>query len=99
VSDTGPAAGEGPEGFFVTVIRNPGPRQKVGVLLGLYASRDEAAPHVAEGRRLAHNVDPRTAFDSFGVTRVKMPPGEDLPAGVLNARAAALAAQPDAEAG
>jgi hypothetical protein len=76
------------EGFYVTVIRNPGPRQRVGLLLGPCASKAEAEERVTEGRRLAHDADPFTAFDPFGVTRVQMKPGAELPAGKLNGRAA-----------
>lgn len=74
----------GAKGFYVTVIRNPGPRQKVGVLLGPENTKAAAEALVATGRRLASAVDPWTAFDSFGVTRAVMPAGRELPVGKLN---------------
>ena len=75
-----------PDGFYVTVIRNPGPRQRVGLLLGPHATQAEAEEHLPAGRQAAVEVDPWAAFDSFGVTRLQMPAGRDLPAGVLNDR-------------
>jgi hypothetical protein len=81
----------GPEGFYVTVIRHPGPAQRVGWLLGPYSTRADAESDVCTGRRLAHDADPFTAFDAFGVTRVVMQPGAPLRRGVLNDRAAAAA--------
>lgn len=79
----------GAEGFYVTVIRYPGPSQRVGWLLGPYATKADAKSDVRIGRRLAHQADPFTAFDAFGVTRVVMQPGAPLRRGVLNDRAAA----------
>jgi len=74
------------EGFYVTVIRNPGPRQKVGCLLGPYGSKEIAEGQVDTGRQLAGDADPDTAFDSFGVTRVTRAEGRELPTGRLNDR-------------
>jgi hypothetical protein len=84
--------------FYVTVIRNPGPRQKVGRLLGPYRTRAEAEGRVDDARRLAAAEDPDTAFDGFGVSKwdraVKS--GEWLP-GALNGRLAAERAAAAAE--
>jgi hypothetical protein len=76
----GRAAGAGPEGYYVTVRRG----SRTGYLLGPHPSKEQAEARVPEGRRLAGQVDPFTAFDGFGVTRVVMRPGAQLPPGVLN---------------
>lgn len=77
----------GPEGFYATVQRNAaGGKVRTGFLLGPYATKADAEQHVPEAKILAHQADPRTAFDAFGVTRVQMKPGASLPEGVLNHR-------------
>jgi hypothetical protein len=76
----GQSANQGAEGFYVTVKRG----SRTGYLLGPHGTYDEADARVPEGRRLAGQVDPFTAFDGFGVTRVRMHPGAELPPGVLN---------------
>ena len=75
--------GAGPEGYCVTVRRG----SRTGYLLGPYRSKDEAEARVPDGRRLAGQADPFTAFDGFGVTHVVMQPGALLPPGVLNGMA------------
>ena len=76
----GRAAGAGPEGYYVTVRR----AGRTGHLPGPHPGKEEAEARVPEGRRLAGQADPSTAFDGFGVTRVVMRPGAQLPPGVLN---------------
>lgn len=69
--------------FYATVIRNPGPNQKVGWLAGPFDDHEEAKAHVERAKQIAHEVDPRSVFDYFGtagLTHDKHPPG------VLNER-------------
>lgn len=54
--------------FYVTIIRNPGPDQRVRRLLGPYDTLEEAEGHVDDARRLAVQCDPMAHFDSFGVS-------------------------------
>lgn len=70
----------GPEGFYVTVKDGP----RTGVLLGPYDTKDEAESRVKDGKRLAESVNSRAFWYAYGVTRVVMQPGADLPAGKLN---------------
>lgn len=77
-------AQSGPEGFYVTVRRAARPEPRTGFLLGPYDAREAAERNVELGRRLAREVDPFTAFDGFGVTRLVMQPGARLPQGKLN---------------
>jgi hypothetical protein len=79
----------GPEGFYVTVQRQAVGGVRTGLLLGPYDTKLEAEARVDAGRRLAYEADPFTAFDAFGVTRLVMKPGAELPAGKLNSRHAA----------
>jgi hypothetical protein len=80
----------GAEGFYVTVQRQAaGGRVRTGWLLGPYDTKLEAEARVDAGRRLAYEADPRTEWDAFGVTRLVMKPGAELPAGKLNSRHAA----------
>ena len=72
------------EGFYVTVQRTCGPNVRTGYLLGPHATKEQAEARVSLGRQLAYRVDAKTAFDAFGVTRMVMRPGAELPAGVLN---------------
>lgn len=74
------ASEPGAEGFYVTVRRD----SRTGFLLGPHDSKEAAEQRVPAGRKLAELVDPFTAFDGFGVTRVVMQPGADLPPGKLN---------------
>jgi hypothetical protein len=80
VTSLASAAGHDPERFYVTIRR----RRQTAWLLGPYDTRAEAAGRVPAGRRLAHQADPRTAFDHFGITRVGVPPGQPAPPGKLN---------------
>ena len=80
----GSIAESGPEGFYVTVQRSCGPNVRTGYLLGPHDTKEQAEARVSLGRQLAHRVDAKTAFDAFGVTRMVMRAGADLPAGVLN---------------
>ena len=75
----------GPEGFYVTVKDGA----RTGVLLGPYGSRSDAEAHVDLGRRLAGQVNDRAVWYAYGVTRVVMRPGAELPVGKLNHLAAA----------
>ena len=70
----------GAEGFYVSV--KDGPRS--GMLLGPYGSKSEAEGKVTLGKRLAEQVNSRAIWYAYGVTRVVMQPGADLPAGKLN---------------
>ena len=78
------SAAAGLEGFYVTVQRTCGPNVRTGYLLGPHATKEQAEARVSLGRRLAYQVDAKTAFDAFGVTRMVMRPGAELPAGALN---------------
>jgi hypothetical protein len=79
----------GPCGFYVTVRRGT----RTGYLLGPHPTYAAAAARIPAGRVLAERADPRAVFDGFGVTRVVMRPGAELPAGVLEHLAAAPPAQ------
>lgn len=70
--------------FYVTVIRNPGPNQKVGYLAGPFDEHEHALAHVHAAREHASKIDPATDFDYFGTTGVTLPEGKHRP-GVLNA--------------
>jgi hypothetical protein len=70
----------GAEGFYVTV-QDAG---RTGFLLGPYDSKSEAESNVKLGQRLAEQVNDRAFWYAYGVTRVVMKPGIDLPAGKLN---------------
>ncbi len=78
----------GPEGFYVTVKDGP----RTGILLGPYGSKDEAESHVRLGKTLAEQVNSRAIWYAYGVTRVVMQPGAELPQGKLNHLASAEAA-------
>lgn len=68
-------------GFYITMLRG----EKVAWLAGPYESKDEADKFVPLARQCAEHVDPRAAWDAFGVTRVTGPAnGKPLPPGVLN---------------
>ena len=86
-------------GFYVTVADGG----KVGALLGPYGTKGEAEADVPEGKRLAEAVNDRAIWYAYGVTKVTMKPGADLPAGKLEhltERQMALAeASPGAAAG
>ena len=64
--------------FYVTVVRG----ERTGFLAGPFETHQAALDMVPAARRVANEVDPRTAFDGFGT--VSMEPGP-WPAGVLNA--------------
>jgi hypothetical protein len=76
----GRAAGAGPAGCYATVRRG----SRTGCLLGRHPGKQKAGARGPEDRRLAGQAGPFTAFDGFGVTRVVMRPGAQLPPGVLN---------------
>lgn len=64
---------EGTSDFFVSVIRNAGKStQQTGLVLGPYATHDEALTNVDRGRAMAERVDPFTAFDAFGTIGVRL---------------------------
>ena len=52
--------------FYVTMIREPGPNQRVAWLAGPFATHEEALAQVGPARAKANEVDPRAAFDAFG---------------------------------
>lgn len=69
--------------FYVTMIRDPGPRQRVAYLAGPFDNHDDALAKVDAARKIAEDVDGFASFDAFGttgVTAAKHPPG------VLNSR-------------
>ncbi len=74
-------------GFYVTVIRDPGPSQKVGWLLGPYDTKESAEADVQWARNKAETIDPRTCWDAFGVTKLTRPGERGLPVGKLGTKA------------
>jgi hypothetical protein len=72
--------------FYVTIIRNEGTQhQKAGKLLGPYDTKDQAEERVPDAKRLAHQADPFSSFDAFGVSSWALPESTtDWPAGMLN---------------
>lgn len=66
-------------GFYVSVIDG----RQSGMLLGPYATREAAEVNVPEGKRLAEAVNDRAIWYAYGVTKVTMKPGADLPVGRL----------------
>jgi hypothetical protein len=77
-------AATGPEGFYVTVKDGT----RTGVLLGPYTTKSDAEGNVKLGRQLAGQVNSRAIWYAYGVTRVVMQPGAELPSGKLNHLAA-----------
>lgn len=75
------------KGFYVSVERAAPAGVKRGWLLGPYPSKEAAKGHVQRARLKACEVDPRCAWDAFGVSSIDREGAElaDLPAGVLNA--------------
>lgn len=58
---------EGSSEFFVSVVRDPGTKgERKGLVLGPYATHEEALANVDRGRTMADKFDPFTAFDAFG---------------------------------
>ena len=74
-------------GFYVTVVRDPGPRQKVGWLLGPYNTKEAAEQEVDWAMNKARDIDPWTAFDAFGVTKLTVDGARGLPVGKLGTKA------------
>jgi hypothetical protein len=56
--------------YYVTMVRDPGPNQRVGYLAGPFDRHDDALKHVEPARLHAEKVDPRAAFDAFGTAGV-----------------------------
>ena len=75
-------------GFYVTVRREGAEKVKIGWLLGPYADKETAEAKVKPARDLAYEIDARTHWDAFGVTRVERHSERPLPNGVLNGRLA-----------
>lgn len=73
------AAAEPKTGYYVTV-QDAG---RTGALLGPYAAREAAEAGVTAGKRLAEAVNDRAIWYAYGVTKVTMKAGADLPAGKL----------------
>ena len=71
-------------GFYVTVQRQLAQGVKYGWLLGPFATKEQAESMVWRGKTLAHKVDPRTAFDAFGVSSRTPAIGAGLLNGMLN---------------
>jgi hypothetical protein len=70
------------EGYYVTIRRG----SRTGLLLGPYTTHGAAEGNVGRAQCEARKIDSWTAFDGFGVTRVRMKPGRLLPTGKLNNR-------------
>ena len=66
------------EGFYVTVKRGT----KTGWLAGPFVTRDAAQAEVKRVQNVAAAIDPWTAFDAFGVSKMSL--DRRLPDGVLN---------------
>lgn len=56
--------------FYVTMIRDPGPRQRVARLAGPFDQHEDALTHVDRARAIAEEVDPRAVFDAFGTSAI-----------------------------
>jgi len=69
-------------GFYATLVREQSGGRKVGYLLGPFGDEPTARAAIPAARRLAEQVDPRTAFDAFGTCRIELSAGP-LPRGVL----------------
>jgi hypothetical protein len=67
------------EGYYVTVIRN----KRVGWLAGPFDCVEDAERRKSLCRRIASDIDPWTDFDAFGVTRLVIEGGGNLPEGKL----------------
>lgn len=65
-------------GYYVSIIRDPGPRQKVCLFMGPYDTKQEAESFVGVARGFAESADRRTVWDHFGVTKVE---ADNLPVG------------------
>ena len=79
-------AGEGParvRKYYVTMRRDGEPR--TGWLAGPFDNHDDALSRVEEARKHAYDLDPRSAFDSFGTASYETEEGKHH-AGVLNDR-------------
>lgn len=58
--------------FFVSIVRDPGTKgQRTGLVLGPYATHEEALANVDRGRVMASAADPFTAFDAFGTIGIE----------------------------
>lgn len=68
-------------GFYCTMIRG----ERVAWLAGPFPTKAAAEARVQDARREAEAVDPRAAWDAFGVTRMERPVIA-LPLGVLNGK-------------
>ncbi len=66
-------------GFYVSVEDHG----RHGMLLGPYTTKGEAEADVPLGKRLAERANSRAIWYAYGVTKVTMQPGADLPAGKL----------------
>jgi hypothetical protein len=83
--DSAPAAGDSPagaEGFYVSARY----RNRATLLLGPYATHQEARGNVARVSRYVVEHDPLGWLYAFGTVRGEMKPGRELPAGRLNDR-------------
>jgi hypothetical protein len=69
--------------YYVTVIRSPGPRQKVGFLAGPFDTHEQAKAKQSIARAEAIEIDPRAVFDYFGTAGVV---ADKHAPGVLNTR-------------
>jgi hypothetical protein len=69
--------------FYVTMVREPGPNQRVAWLAGPFDTHDDALAQVTAARKKAEEVDPRAVFDAFGTSGLTMPEGKHPP-GKLN---------------
>lgn len=67
--------------FYVTMIREPGPRQKVARLAGPFDQHQDALAHVDRAKAKANELDPWSEFDAFGTTAFT---ADEHKPGVLN---------------
>jgi len=57
--------------YYVTMIRNPGPTQRVALLAGPFIKHDDALALVDRARNIACEVDPLSHWDAFGTSGIE----------------------------
>lgn len=70
-----------PRDYYITMIREPGPKQRVAWLVGPFETHAAALAMVEPARRLANRLDPWSDFDAFGTSSL---PAGTGPVGKLN---------------
>ena len=92
VASTGPQDVEGDRKFYVTMVRG----DRVARLAGPFDTKEEADAVLPRARDEANKVDPRSAFDAFGVSAVTSK--EHKPGRLNDALGVGKAAEPAAPA-